>query len=58
MVTRGLGYVLSAAGLAYVPDTLARGVLPYALRSMIGEGWLGLRLILTNQIEKGEGSCP
>ena len=62
-VARALGFVLVVAGLAYVLDTLARGLLAdyeavaglllvaVALPSMIGEGWLGLWLLFTRKIE-------
>lgn len=62
LVARALGYVLIAAGVAYVLDTLARGMLTdyetvagifliaVALPSMIGEGWLGLWLLLTKKL--------
>ncbi len=63
LVARALGYLLIAAGLAYVIDTLAHGLLAdyqavadvllvaVALPSMIGEGWLGLWLLLARRIE-------
>jgi Domain of unknown function (DUF4386) len=63
LVARALGYVLVVAGLAYVLDTLARGMLTdyeavgglfllaVALPSMIGEGWLGLWLLLTKKFD-------
>lgn len=62
LVARALGYVLIAAGVAYVLDTVARGLLAdydavagvflvvVALPSMIGEGWLGLWLLLTKRL--------
>lgn len=62
LVTRALGFILIAAGVAYVLDTLARGMLAdydsvagiflviVALPSMIGEGWLGLWLLLTKRL--------
>jgi hypothetical protein len=62
MVAKALGYVLIAAGLAYVLDTFAQGMLPdyeavagvfmvaVALPSMIGEGWLGFWLLLTKKL--------
>lgn len=62
LVTKTLGLVLIAAGVAYVLDTLARGMLAdyesvagiflvvVALPSMIGEGWLGLWLLLTKRL--------
>ncbi len=62
-VAKALGYVLIVAGFAYVFDTVAQGLLgdyqsvanlflvAIALPSMIGEGWLGLWLLLTNRIE-------
>ncbi|MGA7098585.1 MAG: DUF4386 domain-containing protein [Acidimicrobiia bacterium] len=63
LVAKALGYVLFAAGMAYVLDTLARGMLAdyeavagvflvaVAVPSMIGEGWLGLWLLLTKKLE-------
>lgn len=63
LVSKILGYVLMVAGAAYVLDTTARGVLAdyesvasvflvaVAVPSMIGEGWLGLWLLLTKRIE-------
>lgn len=63
LVARALGYLLIAAGVAYVLDTLAQGILSdyeavagvflvaVALPSMIGEGWLGLWLLLTKKLE-------
>lgn len=63
MVAEALGYVLVFAGVAFVLDTLARGMLSdyetvaevflvtVALPSMIGEGWLGLWLLLTKKLE-------
>lgn len=62
LVVKALGYVLIAAGVAYVLDTLAQGMLAdyeavaglfliaVALPSMIGEGWLGLWLLLTKKL--------
>jgi hypothetical protein len=64
IVSRILGYVLIAAGVAYVADTVARIVLTdyeavagvflavVALPSMIGEGWLGLWLLVSRRIER------
>lgn len=63
LVAKTLGYLLIAAGGAYVLDTVARGMLSdyesvapifliaVALPSMIGEGWLGLWLLLTKKLE-------
>jgi hypothetical protein len=63
LVTKALGYVLMFAGVAYVLDTLAQGILTdyeavaglflvgVALPSMIGEGWLGFWLLLTKKLE-------
>jgi hypothetical protein len=63
LVTKALGYVLMFAGVAYVLDTLAQGMLTdyeavaglflvgVALPSMIGEGWLGFWLLLTKKLE-------
>lgn len=63
LVAKALGFVLMAAGVAYVSDTLARGLLSdyeavaglflvaVALPSMIGEGWLGFWLLLTKRIQ-------
>ncbi len=60
-VSKALGGLLMFAGVAYALDTLARGVLPnyeavaplflivVALPSMIGEGWLGLWLLLSKR---------
>lgn len=57
-VTKVLGYLLIAAGAAYVLDTVANGLLStyadyealflgmVAIPSVIGEGWLGLWLLL------------
>lgn len=62
LVARTLGYALIAAGVAYVLDTVAHGMLAdyeavagvflvaVALPSMIGEGWLGLWLLRTERI--------
>lgn len=62
LVTKALGYVLIFAGLAYVLDTLAHGMLAdyeavagvfllaVAVPSMIGEGWLGLWLLVTKKL--------
>lgn len=64
-VPKALGFVLAAAGTAYVVDTLARaglasadydavaGVLlaAVALPSMIGEGWFGFWLLLTRKVQ-------
>jgi hypothetical protein len=61
---KNLGYVLIAAGVAYVVDTVARlGMSDYeavagvflvvvALPSMIGEGWLGFWLLLSRRTER------
>ena len=63
LVAKTLGFVLIAAGIAYVLDTLAQGILSdyeavagiflvaVALPSMIGEGWLGFWLLLTKKLE-------
>lgn len=63
LVAKTLGYVLMVAGVAYVVDSLAQGVLSdydavagvllvaVALPSMIGEGWLGFWLLLTKKLE-------
>lgn len=63
IVSRALGYVLIAAGVAYVLDTAAQVMLSdydsvapiflvgVALPSMVGEGWLGLWLLLTKRLE-------
>jgi len=63
LVTKALGYVLAFAGVAYVLDTLAQGMLAdyeavaglflvaVAMPSMIGEGWLALWLLLTKKLE-------
>jgi hypothetical protein len=57
-----VGYTLVVAGVAYVADTLARGLLSdyaavqglflalVAVPSMIGEGGVGLWLLLTKRI--------
>ncbi|MGC2240505.1 MAG: DUF4386 domain-containing protein [Acidimicrobiia bacterium] len=62
LVTKALGYVLILAGLTYVLDTLAHGMLAdyeavagvlllaVAVPSMIGEGWLGLWLLVTKKL--------
>lgn len=62
LVSRVMGYVLIAAGAAYVLDTFARGMMTdyaavsgvflvaVALPSMIGEGWLGLWLLHTKKL--------
>lgn len=64
LVTRVLGYVLVAAGIAYVLDTAAQVMLSdyqsvasimllvVALPSMVGEGWLGLWLLLTKRFQE------
>jgi hypothetical protein len=58
-----LGYLLMVAGVAYVLDTFARGMLAdyesvasiflvaVAVPAMIGEGWLGFWLLLTKKLE-------
>ena len=63
LIARALGFILIAAGAAYVLDTLAQGMLAnyesvaglflvaVALPSMIGEGWLGFWLLLTKKLE-------
>ncbi|MCB1246434.1 MAG: DUF4386 domain-containing protein [Acidimicrobiia bacterium] len=69
LVTKVLGYVLAAAGVAYVADTVAHGVMPdydtvagvflvvVAIPSIVGEGWLGLWLVGTHSIRgRFEGS--
>ncbi|WP_372594227.1 DUF4386 domain-containing protein [Actinotalea sp.] len=60
---RALGVLLVVAGAAYVVDTLAHVLLPdyaavanlllavVALPSMLGEGWLGLWLLLTKRLD-------
>jgi len=60
---RGLGFLLMFAGVAYVLDTVARGMLAdyesvasiflvaVALPSMIGEGWLGFWLLFSKELE-------
>lgn len=62
LVAKVLGFILIAAGLAYVLDTLAQGMLAdyeavagvflvaVALPSMIGEGWLGFWLLFTKKL--------
>jgi hypothetical protein len=62
LASKILGYVLMAAGVAYVLDTMARGLLTdyqsvasvflvvVALPSMVGEAWLGLWLLLTKRL--------
>ncbi len=64
MVSKALGWMLMAAGVAYVADTIANATLAdyaavapvmlavVALPSMIGEGWLGLWLLLSRRIER------
>ncbi len=64
LVPRVLGVLLLVAGVAYVVDTLAQALLPdysavadvllvaVALPSMIGEGWLGLWLLLTRRLPR------
>jgi hypothetical protein len=63
LVAKILGYILIAAGVAYVIDTLAQGMFAdyeavagvflvvVALPSMIGVGWLGFWLLLTKKLE-------
>lgn len=63
IVSRVLGYVLIAAGAAYVLDTTAQSLLStydsvapiflvvVAVPSMIGEGWLAVWLLLTKRFE-------
>lgn len=63
LVAKALGFILMAAGLAYVLDTFAQGMLAdyeavagvflvaVGLPSMIGEGWLGLWLLLRKKLE-------
>jgi hypothetical protein len=58
-VTRALGWILMAAGVAYLADTLANaavadysGIASFmlaivAVPSMIGEGWFGIWLVRT-----------
>lgn len=62
-VSKALGLVLMAAGVAYVVDTVAHAVLSdydavsgvllaaVAIPSMFGEGWLGLWLAFTRRLE-------
>ena len=62
LVSRFLGFILMAAGVAYVFDTVAHGVMAdyesvagimlavVAVPSMIGEGWLGLWLLRTRRL--------
>ncbi len=62
LAPRVLGVLLIVAGVAYVTDTVAHAVLPdyaavatpllvaVAVPSMIGEGWLGLWLLLTRRL--------
>ena len=61
---RLLGVLLAIAGVAYVVDTLAQTLLPdyravapvflaiVAVPSMVGEGWLGLWLLLTRRFAR------
>jgi hypothetical protein len=70
LVAKALGYLLIAAGVAYIFDTLAQGMLAdyeavagvflliVALPSMIGEGWLGVWLLFTKRLEGGGGPSP
>lgn len=63
LAAKALGYLLIAAGVAYVLDTFAQGMLAdyeavsglllvtVALPSMIGEGWLGAWLLLTKKLD-------
>ena len=80
LVSKTLGFILIAAGVAYASDTLAHAALAdyqaiagvllaaVAIPSMIGEGWLGLWLLLNRRVqnghhtsrlprEEGEGRC-
>jgi hypothetical protein len=62
LVTRALGFILMAAGVAYTADTVAHAVLAdyesvagimlalVAVPSMLGEGWLGLWLLRARRI--------
>jgi len=62
VVSKMLGYILMAAGMAYVFDTIAYGLLTdyqdvealfqaaVALPSVVGEGWLGFWLLLTRKL--------
>ena len=62
LASKVLGYVLIVAGIAYVLDTAAHGLLSdyesvasvflvaVAVPSMVGEGWLGLWLLLTKRL--------
>jgi len=64
LASRWLAYLLMVAGVAYVIDTVAHAALTnyadiasvflvmVALPSMIGEGWLGLWLLLSRRIER------
>lgn len=64
LVSKALGWMLMVAGVAYVADTVANATLAdyaavapvmlavVALPSMIGEGWLGLWLLLSRRIER------
>lgn len=61
-VSKVLGYVLIAAGIAYVLDTIAHGILSdyesfaglfaavVGIPSMIGEGWIGVWLVRTRRL--------
>lgn len=63
IVNKALGYVLIAAAFGYVLDTVAHGMLSdydsvapillvaVALPSMVGEGWLGVWLLVTKRLE-------
>ncbi len=65
LVPRALGVLLLVAGTAYVADTVAHALLPdyaavanlflvaVALPSMLGEGWLGVWLLLTKRLGDG-----
>ncbi len=64
LMPRSLGYILAAAGVAYVIDTVAQGVLGdydavagvllviVALPSMVGEGWIGLSLLFSRRMSQ------
>lgn len=64
LMSRVLGYILAFAGVAYLIDTLAHGLLSdyeavaglllviVALPSMIGEGWLGLSLAFSRRMSQ------
>jgi len=70
LAPRALGVLLMVAGVAYAADTVAHALLAdyaavadaflvaVAVPSMIGEGWLGIWLLLTRRLETDRTGTP